>query len=276
MKDEPVGYVELWESRRWREFTPDEIEVCEGIASQAAVALENARLYQQAQQEIEERERAENQIRASLREKEVLLQEIHHRVKNNLQIISSVLKLQSDFVTDQQALTILRDSQNRVRSMALIHEKLYQSEDLSAVDLAEYIRDLASYLFGSYRSGLATAVELKIQAEPVLLEIDSAVPCGLILNELISNTLEHAFPSNGGGPGHQNAEIRIQLRQGENNQLTLIVGDNGTGLPTTDLCELTTQSLGLQLVSVLVGQLDGTLEINNQGGAQFKITFAIP
>jgi two-component sensor histidine kinase/FixJ family two-component response regulator len=275
MKDEPIGYLELWESRRRREFTPDEIEVCEGIASQAAVALENARLYQQAQQEIEERKRAEGQIRASLREKEVLLQEIHHRVKNNLQIISSVLKLQAGFVTNQQALAILRNSQNRIRSMALIHEKLYQTEDLSEINLAEYIRDLASYLFGSYRSSLQAPVELKIRAEPVLLEIESAVPCGLILNELVCNALEHGFRSNRDRPDDQTAEIRIELRQ-EDSQLSLIVSDNGIGLPSSDLGELTTQSLGLQLVSVLVGQLGGTLEICMQGGTQFKITFAIP
>jgi two-component sensor histidine kinase/DNA-binding response OmpR family regulator len=276
IRGQTLGYAELWETRRRREFTEEEMALCQAIARNAAVALENARLYQQAQREIEERKRAEGQIRTSLREKEVLLQEIHHRVKNNLQIISSVLKLQAGFVTNQQALATLRDSQNRIRSMALIHEKLYQTEDLSGIDLAEYIRDLASYLFGSYRSSAGVAVELKIQVEPVLMEIDSAVPCGLILNELICNALEHGFRSNGDRSGDQNPEIRIQLHQEENNRLALIVGDNGIGLPSSDLGELTTQSLGLQLVSVLVGQLDGTLEICNQGGAQFKIAFAIP
>jgi PAS domain S-box-containing protein len=218
--------------------------------------------------DIAERKQAEEQIRASLKEKEVLLKEIHHRVKNNLQVVSSLLYLQSKRTKDQQALKILHDSQNRVGSMALVHEMLYQSPDLARVDFAEYVRTLANYLFHSYGVNPNT-VELKINVDDVFLGVDTAVPCGLIVNELASNCLKHAFPD--GRPG----EIRIELRSDCDGQFTLLVGDNGVGLPK-DLDFRNTSSLGLQLVNTLVSQLDGTIELERRDGTEFKITVAAP
>jgi two-component sensor histidine kinase len=260
-----VGYAELWESRRRREFTSEDIVLCQGIAQQGAIALENARLYEQAQQEIAERKRAEEQIKASLKEKEVLLKEIHHRVKNNLQAISSLLYLQSKGVKDKEALEMFQDGQNRVRSMALIHERLYHSKDLTRVDFAEYVRNLASYLFRSYGVH-SNVIQLKVNVEDVFLGIDTAIPCGLITNELISNSLKHAFPGGRGG------EIRIELCSDHDGQFTLVVSDNGVGFPQ-DLDFLDTDSLGLQLVNTLIDQLEGTIELDRSGGTVFEITF---
>jgi two-component sensor histidine kinase len=218
--------------------------------------------------DITERKRAEEQLKTSLKEKEVLLKEIHHRVKNNLQIISSLLKLQSEYIQDEQMLRMFRESQNRVKSMALIHEKLYQSKDLVKLDLVEYIRNLAAYLFRSYGVD-SYAISLQIEVDNVSLGIDTAIPCGLIINELVSNSLKHAFPASREG------EIRIAFRSGRDNQFTLIVSDNGAGLPR-DLDFLKTESLGLQLVNMLVHQLEGAIELDRSGGTAFKITFEKP
>ena len=215
--------------------------------------------------EITARKQAEEQIRASLREKEVLLKEIHHRVKNNLQVISSLLYLQSKKIKDKQTFEILQDSQNRVRSMALVHERLYQSKDLARVDFAEYARNLASYIFRSHGVN-ANVIKLKIKVDDVFLGIDMAVPCGLILNELVSNSLKHAFP------GGREGEIRIELRSDDDGQFTLMVSDNGVGIPK-DLDFRNTESLGLQLVDTLVNQLEGTIELDRSGGTAFEITF---
>lgn len=168
------------------------------------------------------RRRAEEQIKASLAEKEALLKEIHHRVKNNLQIISSLLNLQAEYLQDNQAIEIFKDSQNRIESMALIHEKLYQSKDLAKIEISGYIQDLVTNLFSSYQVN-SDAITLNINIEDILLSIDTAIPCGLIINELVTNSLKHAFPSNKTG------EIRIDLCSSPNNKFLLIVSDNGIG-----------------------------------------------
>jgi PAS domain S-box-containing protein len=221
--------------------------------------------------DITERVRAEEQIKASLHEKEVLLKEIHHRVKNNLQIISSLLNLQSSYIQDAQALEIFQDSQHRVRSMALVHEKLYRSSNLAQVDFAEYIRDLASFLFHAYGAS-AQNVTLKIWAEDIRLDVDNAIPCGLILNELLSNTLKHAFRPGGDRP-LRDSEIRVESYYSHDQQLTLVVADSGIGFPEA-LDFRNTTTLGLQLVNTLVRQLNGTLELDRSGGTRFTITFA--
>jgi PAS domain S-box-containing protein len=216
--------------------------------------------------DITERKRAEEQIKASLREKEVLLQEIHHRVKNNLQVISSLLYLQSKNIQDRKTLEMFQESQSRVRSMALVHERLYQSQDLARVDFAEYVRGLANYLFRSY--GVNTnVIRLKINSDDVFLGVDTAIPCGLIINELVSNSLKYAFPDGREG------EIHIELRVDDGGQFTLMISDNGVGFPK-DLDFRDTGSLGLQLVNTLVGQLEGTIELDRSSGTALRIAFA--
>jgi PAS domain S-box-containing protein len=215
--------------------------------------------------DITERKQAEEQIKASLKEKEVLLKEIHHRVKNNLQVISSLLYLQSKNIKDKQTIKMFRDSESRVRSMSLVHERLYQSQDLARVDFAEYMRSLANHLFRSY--GINTnVIQLKINSDDVFLGVDTAIPCGLIINELVSNSLKHAFPDGREG------EVCIELRA-DDGQLTLMVSDNGVGFPQ-DLDFRDTGSLGLQLVNTLVEQIEGTIELDRSSGTAFRIAFA--
>ncbi len=226
--------------------------------------------------DITERKQAEEKIKAALREKEVLLKEIHHRVKNNLQIISSLLYLQSRNIEDQQTLDMFIEGQNRVRSMALVHEKLYKSQDLARVDVAEYIRSLTGYLFQTYGVRVHD-VTLKTVIDPVFLGVDTAIPCGLIINELVSNALKYAFPLSpaAGTRGEQApGEISIQLRVGADDLLTLTVQDNGVGFPA-GVDYQNTESLGLRLVNTLVRQLDGTLELEQNSGTIFRITFSV-
>ena len=215
--------------------------------------------------EVNERKAAEEQVRTSLQEKEVLLKEIHHRVKNNLQIISSLLNLQANRVSDERTLQALGDSQARVRSMALIHEKLYQSQSLAEIDFGEYVRSLASDLFRSYRRNF-TAVQLDVQTDEVSLELDLAVSCGLILNELMTNALKYAFPDG------RHGTISVQLRATPERVVQLRVADNGVGIPA-DLDISRTKSLGLQLVNNLVAQLDGKLDLDRSAGTAFQVSF---
>ena len=237
--------------------------------------LQNERITLLPRKELEARvhERT-RELEASLEEKEVLLKEIHHRVKNNLQVISSLLNLQSGYINDEAALQMFKESQNRVRSMALIHEKLYQSEDLARIDFAEYIRDLTNYLLRMYGTG-TYRVRLIVNVEDVSLDIDTAIPCGLMVNELVSNSLKYAFPMGDRSLDEQRefkAEISVDLRLDNDSNLILIVSDNGVGFPENlDFRE--TESLGLQLVNTLTEQLDGSIELDRTGGTTFKITF---
>ncbi|WP_414552344.1 PAS domain-containing protein [Anabaena sp. CCY 0017] len=216
-------------------------------------------------QDITEKKQADEKIRASLREKEVLLQEVHHRVKNNLGIVSGLLQMQCRRTEDSQAQTILRDSQNRIASIALVHEKLYGSEQLGDIDFAQYIPDLITHLFDSYNVS-SNRIHLNIQVTHASLDIETAIPCGLIINELVSNALKYAFPD------HRSGEINVKFYQEYRQNLTLILRDNGVGLPQDfDTQKLTT--LGLTLVQGLVKQIRGTLEINSEQGTEFKISF---
>jgi len=210
------------------------------------------------------RKRAEEKIKASLKEKDVLLKEIHHRVKNNMQIISSLIRLQSREVKDEKSQKILQISQNRIRSIALIHETLYQSEDLSQIDFSDYIRRLTTHLLSIYRPS-GTALRLNLDLQEVLLDINRAIPCGLIINELVSNAMKHAFPLDKGG------EILVHLAE-KDGAFTLIVKDNGGGFPE-GVDFKTTESLGLQIVSDLVRQLEGDVRLVQNEGSAFIITF---
>jgi PAS domain S-box-containing protein len=215
--------------------------------------------------DITETLRVQEELRRSLSEKEVLLKEIHHRVKNNLQVISSLLSLQSDRIADSKAKDVFRDSQNRVRSMAMIHERLYRSSDLAHVDFGEYVRNLSTSLFNSYRTSLPN-VSCDIDVDDVRVDVDVAVPCGLILNELMSNALKYAFPSDRRG------RIMVQLRKGEEEKLRLTVADDGVGLPT-GFTVGDSHSLGYQLVQLLVEQLGGELQVVGERGVSASVTF---
>lgn len=213
---------------------------------------------------ITDRKLAQTELLKSLHEKEVLLKEVHHRVKNNLQIISSIFNLQSAHVgDDQRMIGLLRDSRDRIRSMSFIHESLYQTKDFSSIDLADYIDGLSRNLVMSY--SLNSKVDLQTDLEQVHLVLDQAIPCGLILNELISNALKHAFPNDRSGT------IRITLRlAGE--QVRIEVSDDGVGLPPGFRPE-THSNLGLELVDTLIGQLEGTMDRRSEGGVSYLLTF---
>jgi len=223
----------------------------------------------QLKDEIERRKQTETQINAALKEKEVLLQEVHHRVKNNMQIITSLLRLQAGKIKDKHHTEIFRDAENRVRSMALIHETLYQTKDFANVDFNDYVKTISNHLFKGY-SIAPDKVSLKIEIEDTSLGLDNAIPCGLIINELISNALKYAFPEDGIG------EIKITLQSINDDQIELTVSDNGIGIPAEIDVEKT-ESLGLQLVQLLAeNQLDGTLALDRDGGTAFKIRFKKP
>lgn len=215
-------------------------------------------------QDITERKNSEKMIKDSLKEKDILIKEIHHRVKNNMQIISSMLNLQSNNVDDERALRTLRDSQNRIQSMAIIHEKLYRSGDLSGIKLDEYIKDLVNHLETSHNI-LSDNIIIKQKIDDVFLGIDTAITIGLIINELLSNIFKHAFTKTGRGI----VEITYQSR-GEMPSI-LSIKDNGKGFPKEFNFEQT-ESLGLQLVSTLVKQLNGTIKLNRNPGTEFIIS----
>ncbi len=215
--------------------------------------------------DITRRKQAEEKMKASLEEKEVLLQEIHHRVKNNMQIISSLLNLQTRYVKDIQCREMFRESQNRIQSMALIHEKVYQSEDLSHIDFKEYVQSVVNGLIQSYDVNM-NQVTIKIKVEDISLSIDTAMPCGLIINELVSNALKHAFPDRTG-------EIMVTLRAVDG-IIELTVGDNGVGMPD-DVDFKNAETLGLQLVTILAeDQLRGDINLDKSKGTVFTITFS--
>jgi PAS domain S-box-containing protein len=202
--------------------------------------------------DITERAQAAQRLMNSLREKEVLLREIHHRVKNNLAVINSLLYLQSSTTQDEQMLRMLQNCRERVYSMALVHERLYRSEDLASVNFAEYTEELTNQLFRNHMLS-ADTIRLKLEVEKIPLDIDRAIPCGLIITELISNALKHAFPNGRSG------EIRVSLQRTKNGGLILSVADNGVGLPDEATLQ-TRRSLGMRLVHSLATQLDTQIE----------------
>ena len=248
---ETLGLLQV-NDRRKGQFTPRRIALLERLADSLALALAH--------------QNAQRSLRDLLREKESLLKEVHHRVKNNLQVISSLVRLQSAQVENGLVQAALLDMQNRIGSMALLHETLYQSENFAQIDLATYLRTLCSQLFHSLVAA-PESIQLRLDVASVDLDVTQAVPCGLLVNELVSNCLKHAFP--GGRAG----EVRVELQPVDGGPaVRLRVADNGVGLPADfDLPQL--RSLGLQLVSDLVGQLQGRLEIGGGPGAAFEVVF---
>ncbi|MBU2520682.1 MAG: PAS domain S-box protein [Proteobacteria bacterium] len=225
------------------------------------IAYDQSIIYaEQLKEQIKERTRAE-------KEKEVLLREIHHRVKNNMQVISSLLKLQSKSVEDKGSLEMLKESQDRIRAMALVHERLYKSKDLANIDFDEYIKYLVQILFRSYEIN-REKIRLKLNIGKVKLNIDKAIPCGLIVNELLLNSLKHAFKDGDEG------EIEVSLLFINENEVELFVSDNGVGIPEgMDLKN--SRSLGLKLVNILTDQIDGKLDLDRSKGTKFQIRFRI-
>lgn len=220
----------------------------------------------QLKQEAIVRVEAEQKLKASLNEKDVLLKEIHHRVKNNLQIISSLLDLQSDYVNHEVASQMLKESQDRVRAIAFVHELLYQSEDLAHIDMRVYANTLIDYLLGSYGTDKSLiSIELNIAA--IFLSIEQAIPCGLIISELVSNALKHAFTDDKAGI------IEVNFNQLNNDELKLEIKDDGVGFAeAVDLSQA--KSLGLMLITMLVKQISGSIKFTNQNGTTFTIIFS--
>jgi PAS domain S-box-containing protein len=250
-KDKTIGVLVIQTYTEGIRYGEDVKDMLMFVSTQAAMAIE--------------RKQAEEQLHASLLEKEVLLREIHHRVKNNMQVMSSLINLQARHISNREAIDILKEGQSRIRSMALVHEKLYQSKNLAKINIYDYLSSLAAHLFHSYKID-PNLIHFNLNVNNVFLDINSATPCGLIVNELISNSLKHAFPEGRKG------EIDIKLYSMEDKKLELIVKDDGVGFPeSVDFRQ--TETLGMQLVNMLVHQLEGTIELLKDGGTEFKIVF---
>ncbi|MBK8796069.1 MAG: GAF domain-containing protein [Anaerolineales bacterium] len=249
---EIIGVIALDNATHTFAFDQADLDLLAVFANQASIALENAQLH--------------SQMSESLAEKEAMLKEIHHRVKNNLQVISSLLNLQVKSITDPAALEALSESQNRVRSMALVHEKLYQSAGLARIDFKEYAQSLVTSLFHAFGSH-SEHITFQVNAAAVEVDIETAIPCGLIVNELVSNSLKYAFPNGRIG------KIELELCHAAD-WLRLCVRDDGIGLPL-DLDFRQTESLGLKLVSMLASQLGGALTVDTTHGTEFTIAFTL-
>ena len=232
---------------------------------QEGLETANDELERRVQERTKELTQTNHKLAGLLDEKELLLKEVHHRVKNNLQVISSLLNLQADYIKDPAALQIFTESRNRVRSMALIHEKLYQSHDLARIDFADYIRSLTSSLLAGYAQK-SSQVRISVEIEQMMLGVDAAVPCGLIVNELVTNCFKYAFTN--GRPG----QIQIAMVRQPGEQLRLSVADDGVGFPK-DVDFRNTESLGMQIITTLSEQLEGTVQMSNTAGTEFAICF---
>lgn len=217
--------------------------------------------------DITDQKAAEENIRQSLKEKEVLLKEVHHRVKNNLQVISSILNLQSSYVKDKKSLDLLLESQNRIKSMAFVHESLYQTKDFSNINFSSYVENICSNLVHSY-SNPDNPPALNMELDNIQLNLDTAIPCGLIINELISNALKYAFK------GKEQGRLDVQVKS-QKEKLKIVIADNGKGLPE-NIDYRNTESLGLQLVVTLVEQINGKIALETKKGTKFTIEFVPP
>jgi two-component sensor histidine kinase len=218
--------------------------------------------------DVTEKRRAEEALARSLREKEILLKEVNHRVKNNMQVLSSLLNFQTSFIKDPEALRMLQESRDRIRTIALVHEKLYRSPDLSRIDFAEHLGHLSAILVDSYAL-VRGRVGLDLDVRDCFLSLNAGIPCGLIVNELVSNALKHAFPDGRSG------RIRVELKPAGAGMFRLAVADDGVGLPEgADFGSAPT--LGLQIVGMLVEQLEGSIEVDRRSGTEIRIVFEDP
>ncbi|HTL81900.1 MAG TPA: PAS domain S-box protein, partial [Bacteroidia bacterium] len=250
-----VAFVHKSGEKTWREIYLNPIrDANDHVIEVSAIA-----------HDITDKKLAEDNLKLSLKEKEVLLKEVHHRVKNNLQVISSILNLQSSYVRDKKILEILLESQNRIKSMAFVHESLYQTKDFSNISFQEYVGNISRNLVHSY-SAVGSAPELKLDLEPIDLNLDTAIPCGLIINELLSNALKYAFPEKKKG------KIGVSVKK-KGDQISICISDNGIGLPK-NIDFRNTESLGLQLVISLVEQINGKIKLDTKKGTKFTIEFS--
>jgi PAS domain S-box-containing protein len=252
---------------RLRGFAKVTRDITERRAAEEALAAANAQLEDRVAARTAELQTLNARLQASLREKEVLLKEINHRVKNNLQVVSSLLALQHDTIKDPRALRSLRESERRIQAMALVHETLYETSDLGRANLGPYIPTLSSQLMRAY-GVTSDRIAVHLHVDEVKLPLDAAVPCGLIVSELLSNCFKHAFPE-----GHA-GEVTVTLTR-EADGIKLCVQDSGCGLPA-DLDVGNMESLGFQLVSALSEQLQGTLTLERDGGTAVTLTFPFP
>ena len=243
------------EGRKWEE---EEISMLTTLANNIGSTISRNLSREQIRKDLDEKE-------LLLKEKELLLKEVHHRVKNNMQIICSMLSLQSRYIKDEDDKELFLNSQNRVKSMSLIHEKLYRSDDMTSVNFKDYIRSLSALLISSYRKD-HTLVTIKSESKNVFLDIGSAIPCGLIINELITNSLKYAFPDSRKGT------ISISLEEDADKNKILTISDDGIGMALDTNLE-TSETLGLQIVDALTSQLHATVRIDTKKGTKFIITF---
>jgi len=220
---------------------------------------------EQAEQALLDREREFQNQAVILRQRETMLREIHHRVKNNMQVMSSLLSLQSRTASNPEVSRMLEDNQNRIQSMALLHEILYQSEDLAIVDFSKYVRRIVEHLFRSYGVD-HRQIRLHAELDSVWLEMDDALPCALLISEVISNSLKHGFPD------RRTGDVRVQLRSEIGNRVSLALSDNGVGFPR-DTDWATSRSLGLRLVRALTEQLHATLDVHSREGTEVRVSF---
>jgi PAS domain S-box-containing protein len=236
----------------------------EKLVKERTIELENTNV--NLQNEITERTKAEEYIKHQLEEREILLKEIHHRVKNNMQVIISILNLQASFIKNKKIISILQDSQSRIKAMALIHEKLYQTKDFSNINFSEYVTNLVKYLFTSYKSP-KQEVEYEILTDPYPISIDTTISLGLITNELVSNSFKYAFA------GETSGRIEVSLKKYDERHLIFSMKDNGKGLPP-EFDYKNTESLGLQLVCLLTEQIQGELDVKSSDkGTSFSVIF---
>jgi PAS domain S-box-containing protein len=261
------GLLIAHQCSNFRQWEDNQLDLLDQLRVQIAIAIQQSNILQQAKIEIEHREQAEVKLRSALAEKEVLLKEVHHRVKNNLQIVSSLLHLQAQTIKNPQILRAIQESQNRIESISLIHKNLYTNPNIGKLDIAEYINNLVTGILISYQINPGQ-IGLQTDIDSVILNVDQAIACGLIINELISNALKHAFPDLLSG------EISISLHKNENHDIEMIIRDNGVGLADNIDWNGTT-SLGLSLVYDLVTeQLEGSITIERNQGTIFNIQFS--
>ena len=251
-------------------LTWDNIEILTASGDQKFISAKMIPLHDQklmifTLHDITERLKTEKHLQNSVIEKETLLREIHHRVKNNLQTVSSLLDLQAESITEPKSVEAFRSSQSRIKSMALIHERLYKSENLSKIKACEYIKNLVEYLEGTYHSP-SRDIEIATEIADLYLNLDVAIPCGLIINELVSNSMKYAFPQ------FHDGEIKVSLQTDNKENVVLTIADNGIGIPL-NFKTVNPQSLGLELVKLMAKQLNGKMAIDGTSGTVISIVF---